>query len=209
MSTKRSTEQPPVRDQRTLQTWAWTLRKRGLGVKAGQWWQLAGLFLELAGLMTVAVGIRRARARYTEKDPWEQRAWDEVRRFLARFGRKQEKKIVVGAAVSVSGGGGMWARGFPGLGPWTDLDLEEKVRQLRDQVERQQKQVIDLHHRVDVEERARAATDEKHDRERVALETALGEAIADVAAGSLRLEIFGVSLFALGLGLGAFGIVLG
>jgi hypothetical protein len=167
------------------------------------------MFLELAGLTTVAVGIRRTRARYTQKAPWEQRAWNAVRSFVAQLGRRQEKRVVVGTAASVGGVGNIWARGFVGLGPWDDVDLEEKVTQLRHQVERQQKQVIDLHHRVDIEEKARVETDERHDRERVALEAALREAVADVAAGSLRLETVGVSLFALGLGLGAVGIFLG
>jgi hypothetical protein len=178
-------------------------------VRADQVWQLGGIGLEFAGLMTVAVGIRKTRGRFTSRPPFEQRAWERLKRMLGRLGLMRRDAVVHTSAVSATATTGGKARATVSLGPWDDVDIAERIERLRTQVERQQADMEELHKEIGAEESARSHAEQRLDSERRALEDALRREIVDAAAGGLGLESFGVVLFLLGLIAQGVGIVLG
>lgn len=134
--------------------------------------------------------------------------WAAVQRFAQRFRPRPAQTISSGPTKSTTFTGGE-VSGSVTLGPWDDLDDEEKFKRTRDQLQNLQTQLEQVNGRIDQERKELAnATDRQH-RERAELEAELREAVADSAAGNLRLETFGVFLLALGLVLQGVGIVVG
>jgi chromosome segregation ATPase len=97
------------------------------------------------------------------------------------------------------GGGSVRARATVGFGPWDEEALEERIERLRRAIESHEQQLGDLDSRFDDEERSRREADEQHERRVNEVERELTELIREAAAGGLRLETIGVSLFALGV----------
>ena len=168
-------------------------------MNTGAWLQLIGAVLELAGIGTVAWGIAETRAKFTDRPSLARRAWTRASRATARIFRLRRSTTVhVGAAELRAGGGIVRARATVGFGSWDEEALEERIERLRRAIESHEKRFGDLDQRIDDEERTRREADEEHEGRVDAVERELTELIREAAAGGLRLETIGVSLFALG-----------
>lgn len=172
--------------------------------------QVAGALLELGGIVTVAWGIAETRAKFTDRPSLARRAWTRTSRATARLFRlRRDTTVHVGAAELRMGGGSLRARGTVGFGSWDEDALEEKIERLRRAFERHEQELGDLDRRVNDEERTRSEVDEQHERRVNEVHGELTELIREAAAGGLRLETIGVSLFALGVVLQTWGSLAG
>jgi hypothetical protein len=169
-------------------------------VSLGPTLQIVGAACELVGIGTVAWGISETRARFTDRPSLARRAWARASRASARIFRlRRDTTVHVGAAELRMGGGNVRARATVGFGPWDEEALEERIERLRRAIESHEQQLGDLDSRFDDEERSRREADEQHERRVNEVERELTELIREAAAGGLRLETIGVSLFALGV----------
>jgi hypothetical protein len=162
--------------------------------------QIAGAACELAGIGTVAWGIAETRATFTDRPSLARRAWTRVSRTAARiFRRRRPITATINAAVELNLAGSLRGRATVGFGPWDDEALEERIERLRRAIENHEKQLNDVDRRIDDEERRRREADERHESRVDEVYRELTELIREAAAGGLRLETIGVSLFALGV----------
>jgi hypothetical protein len=179
-------------------------------VTLGSTLQIAGAACELVGIGTVAWGIAETRAKFTDRPSLARRAWTRASRATARIFRlRRSTNVVVGAAQLRMGGVSLRARATVGFGPWDEEALEERIERLRRAIESHEEQLGDLDSRIDDEERTRREADEQHDARVDAVHRELTELIREAAAGGLRLETIGVSLFALGVVLQTSGSLAG
>ena len=95
-----------------------------------------------------------------------------------------------------------------GFGPWDEEPFEERIERLRRAIENHQKQLNVLDGRIDDEERSRREADAKHESRLHEVHRQLTQLIREAAAGGLRLETIGVSLFALGVVLQTWGSII-
>jgi hypothetical protein len=180
-------------------------------VSAGTYLQIAGAVCELGGLTTVAWGIADTSERFGTPPGTLRRAWAGVRRTSKRLIRRRRDAVVpveVTAAVSMVGGGSMSARATVGFGPWDEVPLEETIGRLRHASESEQSESNDIVQLLDGEEKARRASDERHEGRVDEVRRELTEIIQEASAGGLRLQTVGVWFFALGVVLGMWGNLL-
>jgi hypothetical protein len=164
--------------------------------------------MELAGLVTVAVGISRTRAGFTHRPRLDQRVVAALRRYVVGLRRHRKPTVVLAQGRGVVHARGV-ARGRVTVGPWDGLTDEDRFARIRDQLQNLQTQQEDANERIALERSEREAAMDREEKERIALETELREAVADAAAGNLRLEALGASLLAFGLVTQGIGIILG
>jgi hypothetical protein len=175
-------------------------------VTLGTFLQLAGAACELVGIGTVAWGIAETRARFTDRPSLARRAWTRVSRTAARvFRRKRTTNLEVHGSVLTFSGENVRLRETVGFGPWDEEALGERIERLRRAIENHQKQLVALDGRIDDEERSRREADAKHEGRVHEVHRELTQLIREAAAGGLRLETIGVSLFALGVALQTWG----
>jgi len=171
------------------------------GMSGAAWLQVVGALFEIGGLVTVALGISRTRAQLTPENPWwPKRAWSRTTQAMARaFRRKRTHSVQVGAASLRIRGGTSRARGTVLLGSWDGVEVEKRVEQRRARVDDHQRQLSELHQRVDAEENTRREADDRAAKRVNEVDQQQRELVREVAAGSLGVEAFGVGLFIIGV----------
>jgi hypothetical protein len=174
----------------------------------GEWLQVVGAGFELAGLATVAWGITDTRRSFTPERPsLGQQLLSPFKKLLARFRRRKSVTIAAQAAVGVAMGSRM--RAVVKMGSWEGLDADEKVARLRSMVERHEDMLAGVDDELETERGERRKGDEQEGRLREQTRQLLEDRIRDAAAGGLRLESWGVLLFALGIVFGLWGNLIG
>jgi hypothetical protein len=170
--------------------------------------QVVGAALELLGLLTVAIGISKNRAKFTDRPFLPDRLWEGTKglagRVAAPFGRRSDVTVKTASASAFVSVGGR-ARGTVTLGPGDDVDLEERIERMRQMVNDHAARLSELDARIDQEEEDRQKAEELAEHQRQELRRELKDLIGEAAAGGLRLETVGVILFALGIGFGTWG----
>jgi hypothetical protein len=96
-------------------------------------------------------------------------------------------------------------RATVGFGPWHEEELVDRIERLRLAFENHERVLSELDERFDAEESARRWADERQDRALGELRNEFTDMVRDAAAGGLRLQTFGVLLFAVGVVLGTWG----
>jgi len=153
-----------------------------------------GALLELAGILTVALGISRTRTRFG-RPSMAQQSLASMRRFAARFRRKKENVVVgVGSGRLIMRGGRAHDTALQGSFP-EDVTLEERIERLRTTMNQHSESLTRLDRRIDDERKERQKSQEQADRQRAELATRLEGIIEDLAVGSLRLETWVYSLW--------------
>jgi hypothetical protein len=178
-------------------------------MSAGAYLQIAGAICELGGLTTVAAGIADTREHFTERPSIFRRAWTRVARVAAKLRRQRPKSVAVEARAVMAGTATMKAKATIGLGQWGDVELDERIERLRRAFENHDRALNELDDRLDGEENARREADERHERRVDEVHRAFADLVREVAAGGLRLQTFGVLLFAFGVILGTAGNLMG
>lgn len=177
-------------------------------VNTGQWYQLLGGIAEFGGLMTVAVGITKTRQEFKPDRLFlPTRAWRRVRSLAINiwpWPRKKSVVIQVGTAGEISLAGG-FARAKVTPGPWTDVDIDERIERLKKMFMALDDRVDRLEDRLAAEAKARADSDAAQAAAVERESQELSERISQAAAGGLSLETWGVAFFALGIVLSTVG----
>jgi hypothetical protein len=174
----------------------------------GHWLQIVGAVFELLGLLTVAIGISKTRARFTDEPSLPDRLWAGTKRLAGRvaahFGYRRDATVKTAKASAFVSVGGK-ARGTVMLGPGDDVELEERIERMRQMVNDHSERLSKLDVRIDQEQEDRQSGDELAEQQRQELRRELKDLIGEAAAGGLRLETAGAILFALGISFGAWG----
>jgi hypothetical protein len=174
----------------------------------GEWLQVVGAGFELLGLGTVAWGITNTRRSFTPERPSVgQQLLSPFKRLLARFRRRKTVTITASAGgVSMSGS---HLRATMKMGSWEGVSTEERLDRLRNMVEGHDDLLARFDGDLETERDDRRKGDEQEGRLREETRQLLETRIREAAAGGLRVESWGVLLFALGIGFGLAGNLLG
>ncbi len=166
--------------------------------------QVVGAVCELFGVGTVAVGIGRMRARYTAKSFVLTRLWEATKRLVGRV-RHTRRDVTLTGEAALIGFSGMRGYATVTLGSGEGVPVEEMIERMRHRVNEHAEQLTRIEARMDDEQEARRKAEEQGAREGEVLAQELRDALADLAAGGLRLESVGVVALVLGIVLGAWG----
>jgi hypothetical protein len=174
----------------------------------GKWMQVIGACFELAGLTTVAWGITNTRRSFTPDRPsLGQQLLSPLKKLVARF-RRPKPTIITASAGMVSYSGSR-VRASVKMGSWEGVSTEDRLERLRNMVERHEDLLDHLDGAIENERDDRRKGDEQEGRLREETRQLLETRIREAAAGGLRVESWGVLLFALGIVFGLWGNLLG
>jgi hypothetical protein len=184
----------------------YALNLAAAGVTLAEYLNYIGLALQLAGFLTVAVGLADIRAKFTDQPSVRIRvgrrlvvarrvAWVRIRRMLGR--PVSPRTVQLSAAGMVTATGKVTAQVLYGT-----LDLDRPVRDLLAQLDARtrdiQLRVNGVESELGVEATARESGDSTERTARKAADAGLDRKLSDLAAGGLRLEWWGVWMFLAG-----------
>lgn len=171
---------------------------------SGDWWQLAGGILDALGLLTVALGISNARAKFTNRPSILQKLKNLLVRIAVKL-KLRKAKVVYGTGTargtSLASGRGGAGLGFHG-------SLDERIIRLQEIAQRHEDMISDLYGDLEDEKAERKRGDEDAAKRLATSEQRLEERISEAAAGALTLETWGVALFILGVAFTTYGGVI-
>jgi hypothetical protein len=174
----------------------------------GEWLQVVGATCEVAGLCTVAWGISNTRRSFAPDRPSVGQQLSApfkklAAKLVARF-RRRRPVIITASAGGVTWSGGS-VKATVKMGSWDGLTDDERFKRIRDMIERHEEMLDRLDTQLETERNDRKKGDEQEGRSREATRQLLEGRISEAAAGGLRLEAWGVLLFAFGIVFGLWG----
>jgi hypothetical protein len=176
------------------------------GVTLSAYVNYVGLALQVAGFLTVAVGLADIREKFTDQPSVPNRvgrrialarrvAWVRIRRMIGR--PVSPGTVQLSAAGMVTATATVTAQVLYGT-----LDLDRPVRDLLAQLDSRtrdiQLRVNGVESELGVEAQARESGDAAERTAREAADAGLDQKLSDLASGGLRLEWWGVCMFLLG-----------
>ena len=155
--------------------------------------RFTGMFLELMGLATVALGIRETRSLFSRPSMFQVgRAW------LIRFpGFRQSVTVIVGSGGLSVGGTSVSAFGSSGLAP--TATLEERVAILEKNVNQAHLLIHEANRKIDQETHQRLSDIKVVKRKLEDGDSKNKQLLEEAAAGGLYLETTGVFWLAFGI----------
>jgi hypothetical protein len=174
-------------------------------VTNSDWFQLVGGLFEVIGLITVALGISDARARFTDRPSLPQKIRNVILRLTVKLGLRKGKVIEPSASGTVhSSGSARLMIGYGFLGT-----LEERVTRLQEIAQKHEDAIDGLAGQLQDESAARKQADDEALARLTTTEQQLEQRISEAAAGGITLEAWGVLSFAVGVVLTTVGGIAG
>jgi len=156
--------------------------------------RVAGWFLQMLGISTVAIGLKKTRDIFGVPSVKEQFVkW--VKRFPTVFARRQ---TITGTA-SLSGAGTASAKGYGIVVPVPDASIEERLDVLEEKYKHLSQQLIDARNEIKSEAQRLDKAVEQERRARSQADTEIRAQLESFSVGGLHLESMGLAWLLLGI----------
>ncbi len=164
------------------------------GFELSDQFRVAGWALQILGISTVAVGLKKTRDIFDVPSVKEQFVeW--VKRFPTVFARRQ---TITGTA-SLSGAGTASVKGYGIVGPVPDASIEERLDVLEEKYKHLSQQLIDARNEIKSEAQRLDKAVKQERRARSQADTEIRAQLESFSVGGLHLESMGLAWLLLGI----------